>query len=194
MLVDEHRDGEAKFADRSGDLGYLFGGMRASIAGVGDELRDRPSLNLIGWPRKFPTLARAHNARALMGNLPCSPILIVPIDPILTEITNDAIHLLKPTHSIDLMANFYFGIVSSLVLIVVCTVITERVVEPRLGAYRGEMPADSGQDVSAEEARGLRLALYALVPSVVVIALLTFPPGARCAIKRPERSSATRPS
>jgi aminobenzoyl-glutamate transport protein len=40
------------------------------------------------------------------------------------------------------------------VLIVVCTVITERVVEPRLGPYRGETPADSGKDVSAEEARG----------------------------------------
>ena len=104
--------------------------------------------------------------------------LIVPIDPILTEITNDAIHLLNPTHSIDLMANFYFGIVSSLVLIVVCTVITERFVEPRLGAYRAETPADSGGDVSAEEARGLRLAFYALVASVVVIALLTFPSGA----------------
>ena len=102
----------------------------------------------------------------------------MPIDPILTEITNDAIHLLNPTHSIDLMANFYFGIVSSLVLIVVCTVITERFVEPRLGAYRAETPADSGGDVSAEEARGLRLALYALVASVVVIALLTFPSGA----------------
>jgi aminobenzoyl-glutamate transport protein len=61
---------------------------------------------------------------------------------------------------------------------VVCTLITERVVEPRLGTYRGEIPAESGQDVSAEEARGLRLALYALVASVVLIALLTFPPGA----------------
>jgi len=82
--------------------------------------------------------------------------LIVPIDPILTEITNDAIHMLNPTLSIDLTANFYFGVVSSLVLIVVCTVITERFVEPRLGAYRGEIPAESGQDVSPEEARGLR--------------------------------------
>ena len=104
--------------------------------------------------------------------------LIVPIDPILTEITNDAIHLLNPTHSIDLTANFYFGIVSSLVLIVVCTVITERIVEPRLGAYRGEIPAESGGGVTAEETRGLRLALYALVVSVVVIALLTLPRGA----------------
>jgi aminobenzoyl-glutamate transport protein len=104
--------------------------------------------------------------------------LIVPIDPILTEITNDAIHMLNPTHSIDLMANFYFGVVSSLVLIVVCTLVTERFVEPRLGAYRGEIPAESGQDISPEEARGLRLALYALLACVVVIALLTFPPGA----------------
>ena len=104
--------------------------------------------------------------------------LIVPIDPILTEITNDAIHLLNPTLSIDLMANFYFGVVSSLVLIVVCTVITERFVEPRLGTYRGEVPAESGEGVSPEEARGLRLALYALVASIVIIALLTFPAGA----------------
>ena len=104
--------------------------------------------------------------------------LIVPIDPILTEITNDAIHLLNPTHSIDLMANFYFGVVSSLMLIVVCTLVTERFVEPRLGAYRGEIRAESGQDISPEEARGLRLALYSLVVSILVIALLTFPAGA----------------
>src|SRR5262245_15244100 len=104
--------------------------------------------------------------------------LIVPIDPMLTEITNDAIHLLNPTHSIDLTANFYFAIVSSLVLIVVCALLTERFVEPRLGQYRGETPAESGEGVSPEESRGLRLALYALVVSVVVIALLTFPPGA----------------
>ena len=49
-------------------------------------------------------------------------LLITPIDGILTEITNDAIHLLDPSYSIDLTANLYFAIVSSLVLCVVCTV------------------------------------------------------------------------
>jgi aminobenzoyl-glutamate transport protein len=104
--------------------------------------------------------------------------LIVPLDRILTEITNDAIHLLDPTRSIALTANFYFAVVSSLVLIVVCSLITERVVEPRLGKYSGEAPADSGGEISAEEARGLRFALYALVAIVIVIALLTFPAAA----------------
>ena len=69
--------------------------------------------------------------------------LIVPIDGILTEITNDAIHLLNPTYSIALTANFYFAVVSSLVLIAVCTVLTDRFVEPRLGQYRGELPAEA---------------------------------------------------
>jgi len=104
--------------------------------------------------------------------------LIIPLDPVLTEITNDAIHLLNPTLSIDLAANFYFGVVSSLVLIVVCALVTERIVEPRLGKYRGEIPAENAHGVSAQESRGLRWALYALVASIVVIGLLTFPPGA----------------
>jgi len=37
-------------------------------------------------------------------------------------------------------ANFYFGVVSSLALIAVCALLTERFVEPRLGQYRRETP------------------------------------------------------
>jgi len=59
---------------------------------------------------------------------------------------------------------------------------------------RGAIPAQSGGGVTAEEARGLRLALYALVASVAVIALLTFPPGAPLHDQQPGRSSATLPS
>ena len=46
-------------------------------------------------------------------------VFIVPVDGILTEITNDAIHLLDPNTSIDLAANLYFSIFCSLVLTVV---------------------------------------------------------------------------
>jgi aminobenzoyl-glutamate transport protein len=69
-------------------------------------------------------------------------------------------------------------VVSSLVLIVVCTLVTELIVEPRPGAYRGETRAETVAGVTPEEAKGLRLALYALVASIIVIALLTFPSGA----------------
>jgi aminobenzoyl-glutamate transport protein len=79
-----------------------------------------------------------------------------------------------------LVANLYFAIVSSLVLCVVCTVITKKFVEPRLGAYHGEVPGGTGEGVSGseEESRGLAYALYALLGVVVVLSLLTLPPGA----------------
>src|SRR5690606_29678383 len=39
-------------------------------------------------------------------------ILVKPLDGILTGITNDAIHLLDPSQSIDLTANFWFSVAS----------------------------------------------------------------------------------
>jgi aminobenzoyl-glutamate transport protein len=104
--------------------------------------------------------------------------LVKPIDGILAEMTNDAIHIVDPAKSIELTANFYFGIVSSVWLIVVCTVVTEWVVEPRLGKYEGEFPALEGKGLAPEESRGLRFALLAIVGTVAVLCLLALPPGA----------------
>ena len=65
-------------------------------------------------------------------------VLIVPTDGILTEITNDAIRLVNPTLSIDLAANVWFSIGSVVLLTVLIGLITERVIEPRLGPYTGD--------------------------------------------------------
>src|SRR5262249_43985270 len=90
-------------------------------------------------------------------------------------------------YSIGLTANFYFAVASSLVLIVVCAVLTERFVEPRLGEYRGEVAVEGTEEISAEEAKGLRFALYALLVSATAIALLIFPPAAP--LRNPETGS-----
>ena len=95
-------------------------------------------------------------------------LIITPIDGVLTEITNDAIHLLNPGYSLYVTANLYFSIVSSVLLCVVCTVITERVVEPRLGPYHGERPIEENAGTSPAEARGLRAALYGLIGFLIV--------------------------
>ncbi|HVG95413.1 MAG TPA: AbgT family transporter, partial [Chloroflexota bacterium] len=70
-------------------------------------------------------------------------LLITPLDGVLTEITNDAIHIVNPALSIDLTANMWFSIVSAVLLSVVAAVITERIVEPGLGKYEGAVPAGS---------------------------------------------------
>jgi len=105
-------------------------------------------------------------------------ILIKPLDGILTGITNDAIHLLSPSLSIDLTANFWFSVASVFMLTVVVSLITDKVVEPRLGHYTGEASSEGGGGLTTEESRGLKFTVWAVVGLLVFFALLTIPRGA----------------
>jgi aminobenzoyl-glutamate transport protein len=67
-------------------------------------------------------------------------------------------------------------IASSIVMAIICTLITERYVEPRLGPYTGGVPVEKGDGLSEAEQAGLKAAGRALLIFVVVIALLTAPP------------------
>jgi aminobenzoyl-glutamate transport protein len=105
-------------------------------------------------------------------------ILIVPTDGILTEITNDAIRLVNPNVSIDLAANVWFSIGSVVLLTVLIGLITEKVIEPRLGPYTGDYKVPGETGLSEDEYRGLRYALFGLLGVFAFLALLTLPPGA----------------
>jgi aminobenzoyl-glutamate transport protein len=105
-------------------------------------------------------------------------VLIVPTDGILTEITNDAIALVNPNRSIDLAANVWFSIASVVMLTLLIAIITERVIEPRLGPYTGDYKIEGDTALSEDERRGLRSALRGFLGVIAFILLLTLPPGA----------------
>ena len=115
-------------------------------------------------------------------------ILIKPLDGILTEITNDAIHLVNPNESVDLTANFWFSIASVVMLTLVVSIITDRFVEPRLGTYEGEIPPEAGeQRLTPEESRGLKFASWGILGVLAFFAVLTLPSGAP--LRNPETGS-----
>ena len=110
-----------------------------------------------------------------------------PIDAQITEITNEALGAAGGT-PLTILANYWFSIVSSILLAVVAALITERVIEPRLGAFQPataggpdgisiEDEADAVHD-PASERRGLRYALIAFAGFIGLVLLLTLPPGA----------------
>jgi aminobenzoyl-glutamate transport protein len=124
-------------------------------------------------------------------------LLITPLDGALTEITNDAIALVAPGQSIDLTATLWFSIVSLVAMSALCAWITEKKVEPHLGAYdptragpvasEGAGPADgAGPDIAAE-ARGLRWAGYAVLAVLAAIVALSWGDGA--VFRNPETGS-----
>ena len=112
-------------------------------------------------------------------------ILIAPVDGILTEITNESIGLVDPSSSIDITANLFFAIASTLLVTAVITVVSERFVEPSVGpddlAQRpedAEVVLERTAEEQAAEARGLRFARWGLLGVVLFLVLLTAPPGA----------------
>lgn len=115
-------------------------------------------------------------------------LLITPVDSMLTEITNEAIG--ASGEPLTVTANFYFSIVSSFVLAAVAVVVTQRIVEPRLGKYDpsigdpvyAKVGADDDGSQTAEadalEQKGLRYSLYGLLASLAGVVALTAPPNA----------------
>jgi aminobenzoyl-glutamate transport protein len=105
-------------------------------------------------------------------------MLIKPLDAVLVEFTNDAIRLVDANKTIGLASNLWFSIASVIFLTFLVAFITERIIEPRLGAYKGEKPEEESSGLTADESRGLRYAGLALLGVLAIFALLTLPPGA----------------
>jgi len=108
-------------------------------------------------------------------------ILITPLDAMLTEVTNEAIAL-AGGEPITIVSNFYFQVVMSIVLSIIAALITDRIVEPRMGAYVPD-PGDNAPatDVvldKAAQSRGMRFAGLAALAVVLLVTLLTIFPGA----------------
>jgi aminobenzoyl-glutamate transport protein len=107
-------------------------------------------------------------------------LLITPSDSMLAEITNEVLRKANMA-PIEVTQNYYFSIVSSILMAIVVTVVTVKITQKRLGVYdsTGVESYDADEVVDeAAEARGLKFAGYYLAGFAVVVALLTAPPGA----------------
>ncbi len=104
-------------------------------------------------------------------------MLIKPLDAVLVEFTNDAIHMVDPDLSIGLASNLWFSVASVAFLTVLVALITERMIEPRLGKYDAGPGAETEQAtaLSADESRGLKWAGLAFIGVLVLFAFLTLP-------------------
>ncbi len=125
-------------------------------------------------------LAGLAGAFAAVGAAFGANIIITPSDSMLTEVTNGVLQA-AGMEPIQVTHNLYFGIVSTFVLTFVALLVTMLITEKRLGKYdRAEMTVvDDSDNVDYDaEARGLRMAGWALLGFVLVILALTIPPGA----------------
>ena len=81
-------------------------------------------------------------------------LLIGPLDAILSGLSTEAAVLVQPGYEVSAAANYYFIIVSTVLISIVGTYVTERWISPMLGEYQGEVEAIEA--VSPSESKALK--------------------------------------
>lgn len=102
-------------------------------------------------------------------------LLITPQDANLAGITNAAVAFINPDLAINPAANWYFLIASTLVLTFLATLITDRLVEPRLGKYVAEGHEEQVGEITATQKKGLRNAGWAALAYVALLLITLVP-------------------
>ena len=96
-------------------------------------------------------------------------LLIGTNDPMFAGITTAAANMLDPNYAATPLCNWYFMFASTFVITAVGTFVTDKIVEPRLGKYEGEIDASASQALSAEEKKGLK---YAGIAALIYVAII----------------------
>jgi aminobenzoyl-glutamate transport protein len=120
---------------------------------------------LVGLAAAFAGVSGGFSANLLLG----------PTDALLAGLTQEAARIVDAGYAVTPAANYYFMAASALLVTVLGTWITEAVVAPRLGEYKGDAQPEKLDALSPDERRGMWFTLVALVLFVGVILWGTVP-------------------
>ena len=97
------------------------------------------------------------------------------IDPSLAGISESAAQMIMPDITVNPAVNYYFMFVSSFLVVIIGTWVTERIVEPRLGKYEGTAEKLPIEQLGKKEKKGLRWAGFSLLITLALLALTVVP-------------------
>jgi aminobenzoyl-glutamate transport protein len=100
-----------------------------------------------------------------------SNFLIGSVDPILAGLSTSAAQIIDPEMNVNPMVNYFFMVASAIMVTIVGTWITEKIVEPRLGKYTGTEKPLEVEQITPLEKKGLR---WAGIGTLVFVALMAW--------------------
>lgn len=101
-----------------------------------------------------------------------------PTDALLAGISTEAAKMNDAVASVGVTDNWYFIIASTLLITIIGTIVTEKIVEPRLGEYKGNAKVDGNTEIGAEEKRGLKFAGFTAIIIAIALGFATIPQNA----------------
>lgn len=123
---------------------------------------------IIGMAAAFAGVSGGFSANLFLGT----------IDPLLAGLSTEAAHIVDAAYEVNPTANYYFMFVSTFVIALGGTWVTEKFVAPRFGEYENDHPEDEMKKLGPLERKGLRWAsITGLTLGAIVTAGLIRPDG-----------------
>jgi aminobenzoyl-glutamate transport protein len=95
-------------------------------------------------------------------------LILGTIDPLLAGLSEEAAKILDPEYVVNPTANYYFMVASTFIIAFAGTIITEKVIEPRLGKYKGDVEPEKMERLTPIEKKGL---IWASVGGLTLLAI-----------------------
>jgi aminobenzoyl-glutamate transport protein len=156
----------AVMSNVAGELGYVV--LIPLSATIFRSLGRHP---LAGIAAAFAGVSGGYSANLLLGT----------VDPLLAGITQASAQLVAPGYIVGAAANWYFMASSTIIITVLGALVTERIVEPRLGTYVTELGNPTTTETSthnvtsAKERNALRAAGWTIVCCVALLVAVLVP-------------------
>ena len=124
------------------DVGYV---LLIPLAGV--------IFNAVG---RHPIAGMAAAFAGVSGGFSAN-LVIGTVDPLLAGLSQEAARIIDPVYSVNATANYYFMVASTFVISIAGTFVTEKIVEPQLGKYNGDISQEdeSFDALNKKEKKGL---------------------------------------
>lgn len=104
-----------------------------------------------------------------------SNFLIGSVDPILAGLSTAAANIIDPTMHVNPMVNYFFMVASAIMVTIVGTWIVEKIIEPRLGEYKGDVEALTIEQPTDLERKALRWTGWGTLLFIVAMAMTIIP-------------------
>lgn len=104
-------------------------------------------------------------------------LLIGTNDPVFAGMSTEAARMIDPNYTVLPTGNWYFMVASTFLITFIGTLVTEKIIEPRLGEYIPEEKI-AVDDISLDEKRGMKFALISLVVFFIIVGMLVVPENA----------------
>lgn len=104
-------------------------------------------------------------------------VLLAGTDALLAGITQEAANIIDPSMEVNPAVNWYFMFVSTFIFTFVGAWITDKIMTPRFGDYKGSVKLEGNQELEPIENKGLRNAGIAALIYVIIICITVAPSG-----------------